>query len=275
MLTRTTCLLIALLVALPCPLPATAQEPKLGRAHHDWARFQPGAWKKVRVTTETLDDKGNVTSTSTTESTSTLEQVTDEIYRLRVDVTVEVAGKRFQAEPQTIIEGYLGESQGQTSTVKPGETSTLSIEDRRINCKTYTVEYNEEGQRRVSKIYYAASVEPHLLRKDSVTTDPTGKNTLFETNESVVAMNMPYKVLADIMTTSILKTVRKNSKGSTVTLAVRAPAVPGGVVANTAKELDAEGRVIRRSTLELVDYGLEGEQRLIRRRPFGNRGRRR
>ena len=275
MLTKTTCLLIAILLALPGHMPASAQEPQLGRAHHNWARFQPWAWKKVRVTTETLDEQGNVTSTSTTESTSTLEQVTDEIYRLRVEVTVEVAGKRFNAEPQTIIEGYLGEPEGQTSTVKPGEASIVSIENRRINCKTYTVEYNEEGQKRVSKIYYAATVEPHLLRKDSVTTDPTGKNTLFETNETVVAMNMPYKVLADIMTSSVLKTVRKNTKGTTITLAVRAPAVPGGVVAHSAKELDADGRIIRRSTLELVDYGLEGEQRLIRRRPFGNRGRRR
>jgi hypothetical protein len=239
-----------------------------------WARFQPGAWKKVRVTTETLDEAGTVTGTSITDNVSVLEDITDRAYHLRVEVTVEVAGKRFDAEPQYIVQGYYGEGEGESFVVKPGAASTVSIEERRIHCQTFTVEVTEEDKKRVSKIYYAATVEPYLLRKDSITTDPTGKNTLFETNETVVAIDMPCKVLNDIKTTSVIKTVRKNSKGTTVTLAVYASGVPGGVVSHTSKELDANGRLLRRSTLELVDYGLEGEQRQIRRRPFGRRGRR-
>ena len=274
-LTNTLCLLIAILLAVPNRVPAAAQETKLGREHHVWARFQPGAWKKVRVTTETLDEQGNVTSTSVTDNLSVLEEITEQAYHLRVEVTVEVAGKKFDAEPQYIVQGYYGEAEGQPTIVTPGAASTVSIEERRINCQTFTVETSEEDKKRISKIYYAATVEPYLLRKDSVTTDVTGKNTLFETNETVVAMDMPTKVLNDIKTTAVIKTVRKNSKGTTVTLAVYAPGVPGGVVSHTSKELDANGRTIRRSTLELVDYGLEGEERLIRRRPFGKRNRRR
>lgn len=275
LLTNLICLLIASLLTLPSRLPAAAQEQQLGRAHHAWARFQPGAWKKVRVTTETLDEQGNVTSTTVTDNTSTLEDVTDQAYHLRVEVTVEVAGKRFDAEPQYLVQGYLGEPEGRPTVVKAGEASTISIEERRINCKTFTVEFTEEDKKRFSKIYYADNVEPFLLRKDSVTTDPTGKNTLYETNETVVAMDMPYKVLNGMKTTAVMKTVRKNPKGTTVTLAVYAPDVPGGVVSHTSKELDANGRIIRRSTLEVVDFGLEGEQRVIRRRPFVNRSRRR
>ena len=116
--------------------------------------------------------------------------------------------KKFDAEPQYIVQGYFGEAEGQSSIVTPGAASTISIEERRINCQTFTVEITEEDKKRISKIYYAETVEPFLLRKDSVTTDPTGKNTLFETNETVVAMDMPYKVMNDIKTTSVIKTVR-------------------------------------------------------------------
>jgi hypothetical protein len=36
--------------------------------------------------------------------------------------------------------------------------------------------------------------------------------------------------------------------------------VPGGIVARATKELDEKGRVIRRSSLELVDYQAQIEE---------------
>ena len=37
-------------------------------------------------------------------------------------------------------------------------------------------------------------------------------------------------------------------------------AVPGGIVYQTSKETDAQGRLTRRSVLELVGYGLQSEE---------------
>jgi hypothetical protein len=52
--------------------------------------------------------------------------------------------------------------------------------------------------------------------------------------------------------------------------------VPGGIVAHSSKELDADGHLIRRSTLEVVDYGLEPDRRIFPRlHPFKRNGRRR
>ena len=57
-----------------------------------------------------------------------------------------------------------------------------------------------------------------------------------------------------------VKTLQKTPKGTIYTLAVVCPDIPGGIVSNSSKELDSSGRLIRRSTLELVDYNTEPEK---------------
>ena len=54
----------------------------------------------------------------------------------------------------------------------------------------------------------------------------------------------------------MVRIVKKDVSGSTVTLTINVPDVPGEVVAHTSKKLDAKGQVTRRSTLELVGYRL-------------------
>ena len=56
-----------------------------------------------------------------------------------------------------------------------------------------------------------------------------------------------------------MKTVYRNAKGTVTTLAVVLPDVPGGVVSHSQKEVDASGRVVRRSTLKLLDYSVHPE----------------
>lgn len=70
---------------------------------------------------------------------------------------------------------------------------------------------------------------------------------------------MPQRVLAEIKSTACIKTVQKTPKGAVTTLAMSSPDVPGGVVYQTTKETDTSGRLVRRSTLELVSYGSRPE----------------
>ena len=76
---------------------------------HPWGRFAARAWKLVRVVTETLDERGQVVSTSTADTRTTLVGLDDDGVTLEVQACVEVAGKRFQAEPQTVKQGFHGE----------------------------------------------------------------------------------------------------------------------------------------------------------------------
>ena len=106
-----------------------------------------------------------------------------------------------------------------------------------------------------SRILYA----PYILRRQSKTTDAGGTNVLSETCSDVVALDMPQRVLAEIKNVACIKTVQKTPKGCVTTLAMSSPDVPGGVVYQTTKETDATGRLIRRSTLELLSYGIRPE----------------
>jgi len=59
-----------------------------------------------------------------------------------------------------------------------------------------------------------------------------------------------------------VKTVYHNdgTSGTVTTWADVLSEVPGGVVRNSSKEVDKNGRLIRRSTLELIDYNNDPEK---------------
>ena len=80
-----------------------------------------------------------------------------------------------------------------------------------------------------------------------------------ETLSEVVALDMPQRVLSEIKNVACIKTVQKTPRGSVTTLAMSSGDVPGGVVYQTAKEADTTGRLARRSTLELLNYGSRPE----------------
>ena len=59
---------------------------------------------------------------------------------------------------------------------------------------------------------------------------------------------------------SQVKTVHESASGTVTTWADVLPEVPGGVVGNSSKETDKSGRLLRRSTLKLVDYSEDPEK---------------
>ncbi len=89
-----------------------AEQVGISARHHSWARFQPGAWKLVRVVTESLDDSGRVISVNVTETKTSLLRVDADCVVLEVEVGVEVAGKQFDGQPQCLKQGFHGELAG-------------------------------------------------------------------------------------------------------------------------------------------------------------------
>ena len=94
------------------------------------------------------------------------------------------------------------------------------------------------------------------MRRECVATDAQGK-TVSETHVEVFALNMPVEVRAEMKNGVKMKTVRTDGAGTVTTWADIVPEVPGGVVKNSSREIDKAGRLVRRSTLVLVDYSNE------------------
>ncbi len=237
-----------------------AQESAVPAKLHPWGQFEPGTWKVVRVVTETLDQQGQVVSTNTTDTKTTLLNVCNDGVVLEVEACMEVAGKRFRVEPQTIKEGFHGEAAGSKVTLKEPVDGQITIVDRKIPCKIRRLSLVGPNGRTDLTLHYSTTVPPYLLKRQCIVTDAEGKNTLSETDKDVVALDMPVRVLGRLRSGSYVRTVRKGAKSTVTTLAVVVPDVPGGVVSHSSKEVDKSGRLLRRSILELVDYSTDPDK---------------
>lgn len=236
---------------------ASGAQTLVPRDCHPWGGFEEGAWKRVRVIRETLDPEGVVVDTSVIETTTTLIAVDDDGVTLRIESVIEVAGRRWDVDPRILRQGFNGESDGQTAEYRDlgDETVTIDGQDIPINVRQVTLR-SDEGER-VSTVYFSENVDPFLLRQLSTDTPANADHPGSETTTEVVAIDMPYQVLAESLPTSHVKTTHTNGNGSTVTIEVHCFETPGGVVAHTSKDLNPSGDVVRRSTLELVDYGFD------------------
>jgi hypothetical protein len=257
---------------------AWAQSPAFPPDHHPWGRFPLGSWKLVRVTSETLDAQGHVTNVTTTETKTTLVASDLNSYTLRVDVTVEVAGRRFASAPQTVKHGYYGESPGQTVSVKELGNSQLTLDGRMVACELRQAVVETEGVKRVSMIHYSDTVPPYQLRRET-TAEGASEDKRASTLVEIVALDLPQRVVDEVKQATYVKTTNKQAQGTKVTLEVQCDDVPGGVVSHWSSETDAASKVVRRSTLELVDYEIteakKGEISYGRRRGFHRRAARR
>lgn len=242
---------LVLVAALPC----AGQEAAIPPDQHPWGHFPVGSWKTVRVISETLDNQGRVANISITESRTTLTALDATSYTLRIDTTVEVAGKRFSSQPQTVKHGYHGETAGQAVSIRKTGDAELSIDGRAIPCEVRQSVIEADGVKRISTIHYASQVPPYQLRRET-TTEGGPEEQRATMLVEVIALGLPERVIDEVRTAAYVKTTRRQAQGTKVTMEVHCEDVPGGVVGHSARETDAAGHTIRRSTLELIDYAI-------------------
>jgi len=243
----------AILAAAPC----AAQDAGIPADQHPWGRFPVGSWKSVRVTTHTLDAGGNVAGATTTEIRTTVVAADRASYSLRVQSSVEIAGKVFQAQPQVVKHGYYGQPAGASVAVERRGQQELVIDGRTVSSDVHLVSFQSDEGKRTSTIHYSSQVAPHQLRRET-TTDGGAETERSRTLVETVALEMPHQVLGQWKPAAHLKTTRTSPQGTKVTIEVHCDDVPGGVVSHVATESDPVGRVVRRSALELIDYGIGG-----------------
>jgi hypothetical protein len=133
------------------------------------------------------------------------------------------------------------------------------IDEQTIPCKMQEVESLTPNGKIVTRLYYSTTVAPYLLKRECVITDLDGK-MVSETIMEITSLEMPWNVLGESKKVFDSKIVQRNAKGTITTLAKISPEIPGGVVNHSSKEADKNGRIVRRSTLELTDYDTEPDQ---------------
>ncbi len=225
---------------------------------HVWGRFDPGTWKRVRIITDTVNDRGAVADTTITETKTTLLRADSKRLTLRIEATVDVAGKRFACPPEVVEYGYYGESANEAAETKNLGSEPLTVDGQQVPCRIEQVVASAGQQKQVTEMFLSDSVEPYVMKRVTAVfkKDNTGSLDMDDTQTTteVIALDVPYKVLHDVKSTAYERTIQRSSRGTNVTLDVTSVDVPGGVVSRTTKELDPQGKMLRRSSLELVDY---------------------
>jgi hypothetical protein len=220
----------------------------------------PGSWNLVRVVTEMVDEQGQVTGTSTRDTKTTLLSVEADGVTLEVETCVEVAGKRFPSEPQTVRQGFHGETLGPSPKFKEPVDGELSIENRKIPCKVQELSTDGQNGRTTVTLYYSAKVFPYILKRTSTVVEADGKTDVSENDVDVIAMDMPTRFRKETHVGAYVRTVHKTAKATVTTISVVTPEVPGSVVSQSSKEVGANGQPVRRTTLELLDYNADPEK---------------
>jgi hypothetical protein len=218
-----------------------------------WHPFGRGTWRSVRVVTETLDDKGQVSTVSVIETKTTLVDASNDRVTLQVAQTIETAGRRFESEPARVVIGPYGEIPGEKVAVKPLSDQTIEVDGRTVQCRSRQVEIQRPDQRVVVQELYDNRVPPYGLRR-TVTASDEKDQRIYSSTTDVVALQMPYKILSEIKPAAYVRTVLRNHKSMTTTLSVVSTDIPGQLVSASTKETDMNGRLLRRSTTELVNY---------------------
>jgi len=225
---------------------------------HPWARFGKGAWRHVRIVTENYDTDGKPTDGSLTDNKTTVTDVTADRVTLQVEVTVEVAGQKFPSQPQTIVQGFAGETLGKIAPPKALEPQTLNIDGGEVRCEARQLDISGGVTNEQTLIVFAAGQEPAILRRQSTLREAGDGKELQEITSQVMSLHMIRHLVQQEKPQGVylVRTNQKNDRGTTITWSWHAPAVPGEVVDECSHKTDAEGRVVRRTTLELVSYGL-------------------
>lgn len=229
----------------------------ISRDRHAWGRFRVGAWKCVRVTTKNYDERGNVASTNTTETTTTLTAVDQSGYALRVEMVVKFAGRDFPSEPNEIKKGFDGEYLGEQVDLQRLGNENVVIGGEKIPSEVSKVVVNGGKTKRISRVYVSDDVEPYVLKRETTAINTRDNSKAYESQVLVLAAKKPQKILAKNRLTSVIQTVLKRRNRKTVTESVHSPSIPGGVVSQYSTEVDETGRLIRESRMELVSYDLE------------------
>ena len=240
------------------PRATSAQEWLKSVDHHWWGTSAVGSWKKVRVVTDILDATGKVTSTTKSVTTTTLLEADRRDYVLRMEVEMQLGEKRFVAEPRTVRRNYFFGDNQKARFVQTGRDANLTINGHSIAGTIREVTLTSEKGKRVSTVHYSAKNPPYIFKRKTTAKSPKGQ-LLYTTDVDVTQYAIAHKVLGESKRVCHITTIHSQDQLTTTTKEVYCPDVPGGVISHTSQATDKNGNVVRRSTLELIDYGVAGK----------------
>ncbi len=243
---------------------ATEDEPDNGadvlwselRRTHAWARFEPGAWRRLRVVTESFDAAGESAGVSSAERIERLVAVDEETYTLEVENLAPVAGL---ATPGAVESRHLSlltdrSADLTTPTIEEDEPTTISSGGVVVPCRTWRVTMTGQGATEEELLAVAVGSDPAVLRRSLATSVGGTPGSTVTANVSRLGLPVIY---AEQLTRSwqVRTTITHPSGSRTERTAVYSADAPGGLHSESAADFDGSGRRTFWSVTDLVESG--------------------
>lgn len=229
----------------------------LPREFHPWARFEPGSWREIEITTETFDEQGKVFGRSITTQKEILKSVADDSYVIEVQATVDVAGKRIAGPWNTRVLRLNTDRFGAVIASSRKRDVSLPVSVDLVPCQVVEVEYSDESRSMCDRIHISAESFPYVLQRE--TFDRAEKIPIENSAEDVLittARSVPFDWEGRIIECATQQMIRRRPKGESQTLTLLAREIPGGEIRAHTTDFDSSGRRIRWSVQKLLAYGI-------------------
>jgi len=254
--------------------PSSNSQAELTRKHHHWGRFEKGAWSQMKETVANFDDDGELASVSVREIVTTILDVTPDLVTLKIETTMDVAGRPVNVPPkvQTYPYKITSGDEGKVIVIEEKEGSA-KVESRSIPCQISI--YNVETPRGISHVIETQStkVHPYVLSRETVFKD-TDDVQIAKSSVKVISIKMPIRVVDEIKDCASVLKIEETTHGKRVVSEEICLDIPGGIVRSSEKSISPSGDLKAHKTKELMDYGIETRiQTVSPRRPLLKRSR--
>jgi hypothetical protein len=243
---------------------AAAQSPppveqSIAPEHHPWARFPLGAWRKVRVTEQTLDDGERIASQSVLFRVERLTKLAPEHFTLTQEIETELGSQRVLGPPRTVTLGLATDEPGHIQSIIAGTPQAIPLDGHDVEARVLDVTTSGEANSVRTRLWYAPSVPPYVLKSISEAVAPASQATVWRRSRKVLARGLPFDLHGPHVESTFFEEQLASDKGERQSILVSVDEVPGGIVARWTKETNTEGRLIRREVETLLDWGLAAE----------------
>lgn len=231
------------------------------RSSHPWARYEPGAWRRLKIVSEVFDETGAFAGRSVSERTERLVAVEDQSYTLSIEPVVEIAGRRTPGPVEAQKRWLLNDrpTEQPLFALAAGEPTSISLGELVVPCRTWTIDsgvFEAGSPTREEKLtlYVSLESEPAVLRRQRQAILEGKPGPLV--TESVTRFGTPVVYGEELTSAWHVATTTEHPTGErTEKFAIRGADAPGGLYQESATEYDLAGAKTRWQVTRLVASG--------------------
>ena len=252
---------------------AIQDQPLIPRKCHVWGSFEAGAWSRLSVVSETQDEQGNPLQVQR-EIVRTLHAVEDSGYTLHLQSAKVGEARAKEADEQFVESPWYVTSRDLLKSNPAGLERTLKISEQEIRCQLFEYRVGAEGNQVTHQDFFSKDVFPYFLRRVALKPSPIKDEPFISSREyDVLELEVPVRRGDRLISAAQTRTILKTGETTTMILELVSPEIPGGILTKRTVVRDQNGKVLRRETMELEDFGLrtdaaEAERRGQRFREF-------